>query len=95
MDLSRFYFVECETCKAKTGNPPLCQGCYNNRKVIAQLKGTIHMNRKNDHVRILNAINSKIASGPLGGDSTDDTAERNGLIMAYNIVAKMDYDEER
>lgn len=27
-------FVECDTCRAKSGTPPLCMGCLHNRLVI-------------------------------------------------------------
>lgn len=30
-------FVECDTCRALPGTPPLCGGCLHNRAVIAQL----------------------------------------------------------
>lgn len=30
-------FVECDTCAAQPGTPPLCQGCLRNRAVIEAL----------------------------------------------------------
>lgn len=27
-------FMECDTCRAKPGGPPLCAGCLHNRRVI-------------------------------------------------------------
>jgi hypothetical protein len=35
------------------------------------------------------AIDAKIVRGPLRGKGTDDVAERNGLIQAANIIARM------
>lgn len=31
-------FMECDTCRALPGSPPLCRGCLHNREVIAALK---------------------------------------------------------
>ena len=31
------FFQECDTCAAKPGTPPLCQGCLRNRQVIERL----------------------------------------------------------
>ncbi len=36
-----------------------------------------------------NAINARIKHGPLSGNGTDETAERNGLILASNIIMGM------
>lgn len=30
-------FMECDTCRAKTGSPPLCSGCLHNRALIGRL----------------------------------------------------------
>ena len=30
-------FMECDTCRAKPGTPPLCRGCLHNRKIIKSL----------------------------------------------------------
>ena len=30
-------FVECDTCRAKPGSPPLCYGCLRNRETINEL----------------------------------------------------------
>jgi hypothetical protein len=34
-------FVECDTCRAKSGSPVLCSGCLSNRQLISQLKDII------------------------------------------------------
>jgi len=34
-------FEECETCAAKSGTPPLCSGCLNNRTLIESLNREI------------------------------------------------------
>ncbi len=34
------------------------------------------------------AINELIVDGPLLGNGTDKTAERNGLILAFNLLSK-------
>lgn len=31
-------FLECETCNAKPGSPPLCRPCLNNRRLIEKYK---------------------------------------------------------
>jgi hypothetical protein len=31
-------FHECDTCAAKPGTPPLCDGCISNRNVITVLR---------------------------------------------------------
>jgi hypothetical protein len=31
-------FIECDTCRAKTGSPVLCGGCLGNRKTISDLQ---------------------------------------------------------
>lgn len=31
---ARLEFMECDTCRAKPGSPPLCRGCLHNRNVI-------------------------------------------------------------
>ncbi len=31
-------FMECDTCRSKSGTPPLCTGCLHNRATIAELK---------------------------------------------------------
>jgi hypothetical protein len=31
-------FVECDTCRAKTGTPQLCNGCLANRDTISNLQ---------------------------------------------------------
>lgn len=31
-------FLECDTCAALPGTPPLCSGCLHNREVIEKLK---------------------------------------------------------
>lgn len=31
-------FVECKECKSKPGSPELCEGCYQNRRTIANQK---------------------------------------------------------
>lgn len=36
----------------------------------------------------LELIDAKIVRGPLLGDGLDEVAERNGLILAYNILSK-------
>lgn len=35
-------FVECDTCRAKTGSPILCNGCLKNRQIISNLVGYIN-----------------------------------------------------
>ncbi len=30
-------FMECDTCRALPGTPPLCQGCLHNREAIRRL----------------------------------------------------------
>jgi len=34
-------FVECATCAAKPGSPPLCGSCYHNRTVIDRLDSIV------------------------------------------------------
>jgi len=34
-------FIECDTCRAKSGSPALCEGCYQNRKTIYGLQRKI------------------------------------------------------
>ena len=34
-------FVECETCAAKPGSPPLCPSCLKNRETIGVLRGAV------------------------------------------------------
>jgi hypothetical protein len=34
-------FVECDSCRAKSGSPDLCSGCLSNRHLISQLKDII------------------------------------------------------
>lgn len=36
-------FVECQTCAAKPGMPPLCAGCLSNRATIDRLRGALEM----------------------------------------------------
>jgi len=31
-------FIECDTCREKSGSPTLCRGCFENRKTISDLK---------------------------------------------------------
>lgn len=44
---SNLVFIECDTCRAKLGSPPLCAGCLHNRLLIEQLRsalwGTVHL----------------------------------------------------
>lgn len=37
----------------------------------------------------LQAIDKSIVKGPLQGNGCDDTAQRNGMILAYNILFQM------
>ncbi len=32
-----YKFIECDTCRAKPGSPPLCYGCLHNRDIIGKL----------------------------------------------------------
>lgn len=34
-------FVECDTCRAKPGTPPLCAGCLHNRRLIGWLRAAL------------------------------------------------------
>lgn len=34
-------FMECDTCRAKSGSPYLCQGCLHNRAIIELYEGTL------------------------------------------------------
>lgn len=34
-------FEACDSCKAKPGSPPLCNGCLHNRELIGNLKKLI------------------------------------------------------
>ena len=40
--------------------------------------------------QILDEINKHITSGQLPGNGMDKTAERNGMILATNIISQMD-----
>jgi len=42
--------------------------------------------RKDERRKIWNEINKNIKSGTLAGNGCDDSAQRNGLIMAANII---------
>lgn len=35
-------FMECDTCRAVPGTPPLCVGCLHNRMVIGALMDATH-----------------------------------------------------
>lgn len=39
-------FVECDTCRAKPGMPPLCYGCLHNRSLIERLKSAAKKPKK-------------------------------------------------
>jgi hypothetical protein len=34
-------FLECDSCRAKPGNPVLCQGCLHNRRTIEELRSRL------------------------------------------------------
>jgi hypothetical protein len=34
-------FMECDTCRAKSGSPALCSGCLANRKTITELEAVL------------------------------------------------------
>lgn len=36
--LPQLDFMECDSCRAKPGTPPLCRGCFHNRELISSLK---------------------------------------------------------
>lgn len=36
-------FMECDTCRAKPGSPPLCAGCLHNRQAIDKLRGAMQI----------------------------------------------------
>jgi hypothetical protein len=61
-------FWECDSCAAKCGQPPLCQGCLHNREVIGAF-----MNAKFSDDAALRAMAKEIADnnpmicGPCGG----------------------------
>lgn len=38
-------FMECDTCRAKPGSPPLCAGCLHNREVINAYERKNHQPR--------------------------------------------------
>ena len=50
-------FVECDTCRSKTGMAELCLGCLNNRKLISNMK--IKAMQTGDRMQ-LNRINEEI-----------------------------------
>lgn len=39
-------FIECDTCRALPGTPPLCAGCLHNRLAIQTLKNMIERTAK-------------------------------------------------
>mgnify|MGYP000875327706 CR=1 FL=1 len=42
-----------------------------------------------EHEANLKAIQALIREGPLQGNGWDDTAQRNGIILAYNTLAEI------
>lgn len=40
--MKTFEFMECDTCRVKTGSPTLCSGCLHNRAIIEELKPALH-----------------------------------------------------
>ena len=36
-------FRECDTCRAKSGSPSLCDGCLHNQRLINRLLGQLHL----------------------------------------------------
>lgn len=45
-------FMECDTCRAKPGTPPLCAGCLHNRSVIGGLAGALAPSANTKHAYI-------------------------------------------
>lgn len=39
-------FMECDTCRAKSGSPILCFGCQHNRHLIAVMKEVYDLRKK-------------------------------------------------
>lgn len=53
-----------------------------------QCEGELESNiRRNERQDCWNEINAQIKQGPLSGDGCDKQAERNGMVMASNILA--------
>ena len=44
---------------------------------------------------VLKEIGSNILMGSLTGDGTDESAKRNGLVMAHNIIVNKIYEIKR
>lgn len=63
----------------------LCEG-----EAAAQLllETIIEQQKKEERKKMWEAINSQIVSGDIVGNGTDKTAERNGLILATNIICQ-------
>lgn len=72
-------FMECDTCRAKPGSPPLCVGCLHNRTVIEESENLLSRIAENFETRARQIATHNQRS------HTSNTQQRKNMEIMHQI----------